>query len=364
MERRRKEQLGGKQLAAGSYGCVYVPTLAVKGQEKKLMRNDTIEGETKLDKLMLPDEAILEYGIAKKVQHIPGWKEYFLVAEAMYIPEAREKQTEKNLAKCEVIQDEQLNQLRVLRLTYGGIALSKFSLQPHAMSFMKFAIHFMEGVALMTLFGIVHLDLHSGNILVDKDGVPRIIDFNLSVFSQEKGPIVDRVSHSYNVTLMQEPPDCVLVNAVGRRLKDKKGVPDSLGVIEEMMETKTILKTMRIVLNITEEEQRQGMMDFIKESKAVYTGDMELWFRTYWRVNDSWAVVANLVNLIRRMSLWNSFGLTLMEPAVSNLLVTLKKMCHTDPRKRYDAVQGLAEVDPENPIILKYGKAWLAKVNP
>jgi hypothetical protein len=61
-----RTQTGGKLLAAGQYGCVFVPTLKETRAIDKLPVNDKVSGETKLDKLMLPQEAELEFGISKK----------------------------------------------------------------------------------------------------------------------------------------------------------------------------------------------------------------------------------------------------------------------------------------------------------
>jgi hypothetical protein len=73
------------------------------------------------------------------------------------------------------------------------------------------------------------------------------------------------------------------------------------------MKEKTILRTARNVLGMTEREQRKGMIDFLVKSKAARDGDLELWFRTYWRVNDSWAFATNIVILINRMMLFKVF---------------------------------------------------------
>ena len=74
-KRTRIQQDGGKFLAAGQYGCVFVPTLKEQTAIGKLPTKDQILEGTKLDKLMLPEEAELEFGISKKIQEIPHWKD-------------------------------------------------------------------------------------------------------------------------------------------------------------------------------------------------------------------------------------------------------------------------------------------------
>ena len=40
-------------------------------------------------------------------------------------------------------------------------------------------------------------------------------------------------------------------------------------------------------------------------------------------------------------------------------MCVLRKLCETNPAKRYDAVQALNELDPENAIIKNYAQPWL-----
>ena len=319
-----------------------------------------------MDKLMLPEEAELEFGISKKIQEIPHWKDYFLVAEAMFVPAAKQKETE--LDECEPIGDTQLNKLRILRMTYGGTPLNKFSTKFHKFEFYRFVRHLLEGVVLLTIHGISHLDLHSGNILVSSRGIPRIIDFNLSVDARTKGIVVDKISHQYMSSLMQEPPDSTLLTAIARKQAGDK-VPSASHVIDDIMKEKTILKTARSVLGMTEKEQRQGMMDFLEISKAARDGNLELWYRTYWRVNDSWAFATNIIVLISRMMLFKEFE-DRWGPEVLRIRGTLTKMMNTNPRERYDAVQALHEMYPRSPFftqseykdIYELITGWLAQV--
>jgi serine/threonine protein kinase len=345
----RLRQTGGKFLAAGQYGCVFMPTLKEKEVIGKLPTNDKVLDGTKLDKLMLPEEADLEFGIAKKIQAIPNWKDYFLVAEAMFIPASKQK--EKDLEECEPIGNTELSKLRILRMTYGGTPLNKFSTKFHNFQFDRFVRHLLEAVVLLTLHGISHLDLHSANILVDNHGMPRIIDFNLSVDARSTDIVVDKISHKYMSSLMQEPPDSTLLTAISRK-KAGDDVPNISDVVDDIMKEKTILKTARSVLGMTEKEQRQGMINFLETSKAVRNGDLELWYRTYWRVNDSWAFATNIIVLINRMMLFKAFE-DRWGPEVMRIRGTLTKMMNTNPRERYDAVQALYEMYPQSPFLTK-----------
>jgi serine/threonine protein kinase len=363
LSRSMSGQEGGKLYGEGGYGCIFIPPLTCADGAETLPSNSTVKATEKIDKLMEKDDAKIEFDVAKRIQQIPLWETYYLVPKTMCTPAIKAKQTETEIGECSLLSEKDIRAFRLLRMDYGGLPLSQYSMNFHKFPFINFAKHLLEGVALMSLFGIAHMDLHTGNILVNDQNVPHIIDFNLAVDVQDQTDLEGRISHTYKLNLMQETPDNLLVNAYARRVIDKDtSVPSSETLVEEMISDKKILRTMRTVLGITADEQREGMMEFLAGSKSAQTGDMVLWFNAHWRKNDSWACAANLVTLISRMSLWNSFAEGEFSHHSTKLLAVLKKMSHTNPNKRFDAVQALAELDPENAIIKTYAGPWLEKV--
>ena len=358
-----QEQDGGRLYGEGGYGCIFIPPLKCADNEQSIPKNSQVNTPEKIDKLMSADDAEIEFAVAKRIHQIPMWETYYLVPNAMCTPAPKSKQTEKDIGECSLLSNKDISTFRLLRMDYGGLPLSQYSMNFHKFPFINFAKHLMEGVALMTLFGIAHMDLHTGNILVTEQNVPHIIDFNLAVDVRDLTDLENRISHTYKLNLMQETPDNLLVNAYARRVIDHDmSVPPQDKLVDEMITDKRILRTMRSVLGITAEEQREGLVEFLQHSKSAQTGNMVLWFQAYWHKNDSWACAANLVTLISRMSLWNSFAEGEASHHTTKLIGVLKKMSHTNPAKRYDAVQALAELDPENLIIRKYAGSWLKNV--
>jgi serine/threonine protein kinase len=220
--------------------------------------------------------------------------------------------------------------------------------------FYDFAKHLLEGLALLTLHGITHLDLHRGNILVDTANIPRIIDFNLSIDKSDTHNLVNRLKHSYQLNLTQESPDFLLVNAVhiGK---------EANWVISDMLKNKEMLQTLRKVLGTTEVDQRNQITEFYKESTVAQKGDLEGWFTSYWSYNDSWAGGCILVKLIAALSLWPSFERGDFALAKEKLFNVIRRMTHMSPIKRFDSVQALAFLDPENYILRTYATEWLKK---
>jgi serine/threonine protein kinase len=340
---------GGRLLDQGLYGCVFAPSLACQsGTEEKL---GSYETSAQLSKIIPVEDAEQEFKISKQIHRIPFYKQYFAVSESICVPSPSQSR-EKDLRKCDVLDENQLNEMRLLRMPYEGKILNVVQLSAHSFHLKTFATHLIAGGALMNLFGIVHRDLHQGNILVDSYNVPRIIDFNLSIAVRSSSKITaDDLLHKYDYTISQEPPDSTIVNAVAR------GHPVGQ-VIQSIAFRKPVIQKIVSVLGVSKQEIYRTLIDFYKISKAIRSGDIEKWFSLYYRVVDSWAVGVCLADLIFKLSLFPEFD-SKIKPVIRELVPILRKMCEVNPMKRIDCVQALQLIDPNHIVIRKYGKKWL-----
>ena len=340
---------GGRLLDQGIYGCIFIPSLSCQsGTEEKL---DSDPKLYQLSKLIPTDDAEQEFAISKRIHRIPFYKQYFVVTESMCVP-APIQPKEKDMRKCDVLEGNELKEMRLLRMPYQGKVLHHVQFSAQTFDLCSFAIHLIAGGALMNLFGIVHRDLHQGNILVDSSNVPRIIDFNLSVTVRSpSGVSVNDLIHKYDYTISQEPPDSTLVNAIA------KGNSASQ-VIQAIAFRKPIVQKLSTFLGVSKKEIHQSLMDLYKKSKAIRSGDLEKWFSLYYRMIDSWAIGVSLVDLIMKLSLWPSFS-SRIQDSVKVLRPVLEKMCEVHPMKRIDCVQALHLLDPNHIILRRYGKKWL-----
>ncbi len=341
---------GGKLFDEGMYGCIFTPPLACKDAKK----SDDESNDTALSKLILAPAANQEWTIMKKIKKIPLWKNYFIISESPpCVPAPIQK--DKDLYNCSVFDDPQykLSDFRILTMPYGGTPLTTYRIDLNNFDFMDFVIHFIEAGALLNLFGIVHRDIHQGNILIDSEQVPRIIDYNLSILVGDN-VTTNKLKHKYDYNLAQEPPDSTIVNAVYMGFNYQR-------VIDSIVQKKSILKKIRNLLGISEAEQMDSLERFYLKSKSLKTGDEVMWFNNYWAKIDSWAIGVNIIDLISKLSLWPEFSRTLKKIR-PKLFPVLKKLCEVNPKERFDCVQALNALSPNSFIIRKYGKAWLAKV--
>lgn len=370
------EQTGGALLDEGSYGCVFIPPLLCANEKRPNIRSDALPSdlfhgrepnekgadmrgdmEGKLDKLIRAGDAEKEYIVAKEIRKIPLWRQYFSVPESICTPAPVSRQIETNLQDCTILNKMPLGRLRILRSDYAGVPLNQLRIQIATFSFHSFMVHFLEGAALMALFGVVHCDLHSGNVLTDRANVPRIIDFNRALSINHTDQIRSKMALAYfgNRNLIQVAPDwSLLCGRIEGMSKDK--------IIDDLMENSVWLKKIQSFLGVSAASQRDSLETFYTKSKSAQTANLELWFKSYWRMVDSWAIGTLLINTLLKLLLWPSFQSTDYSRNAAKIKDVLRKMTAVSPLERIDSVQALALLDPGNYILRKYAGDWLEKV--
>lgn len=344
--------IGGKLIAEGAYGCVYGPALKCKSKKapKKIAKNTEIKDGDPVSKLIERQYGEYEFLVAKEIQKIPLWKHYYILPHEMCIPDLKQKE----LKECEATKDSPKSELRLLQSLYGGISLNNYKLNFYKDSFYDLYKYIIECTALLTLNSIIHTDIHIGNILVDGAGVPRLIDFNMALSSKAK-QTDDSLLISFAIENSQLPPDRILVNAVSRG-------KDGMMTIDAIMKYKPVLKKIQAILGVTLKSMQDDLVEFYDTSKAIRNKDIIGWFNNYWPQIDSWAIGIIGINLLSKLLLWPNFTKGSYSTYANKINKVLKGMVEVNPRKRIDCVQALAYLEPNNYIILKYGKAWLDKV--
>jgi hypothetical protein len=343
--------VGGKLIDEGLYGCIFMPPLECKpGSRRGSLETDKDGLHPPLSKLILKDDAEMEFSISKMIRKIPLWRNYFVVSETICDPAPIQK--DKDISKC-IDKPQLIVNYRVLTMPYGGQSMSTFRFNIKGFDFMSFIKHFLECGALLNLFGVVHRDIHQGNILIDNAFVPRIIDFNLAI-PVNSNVVAEDLSHKYEYSIAQEPPDSALVNAIAHNIKADK-------VINDVIYKRPTMKQIKNLLGITSQAMADELEEFYLKSKSVKAGNSARWFELYWRTIDSWAFGVNLIDLISRLSLWPEFSVV-WKGMQGKVMPILRRLCAVSPLQRIDCVQALNYLDPSSFIIRKYGRAWLAKV--
>jgi serine/threonine protein kinase len=338
------EQYGGKMIDYGTYGCVFSSSLQCKNKKAPQVKEDA--AHPPISKLISTEHAEVEYKISSLIRQIPLWKNYFAVSES--ICEPAKKQTERGIADCPVLEEQPLSKFRILSMTYHGVPIDAFRVNLKTFHPIAFISHLLEAGALLTLSGVVHRDIHRGNILVDQHHVPRFIDFNLSVFAKEL-VTEDMLSHQHTIHVGQEPPDSTIVNAISHGY-------DGTRVMNSILTNKAILKKVQTLLGVSPQHMKSRLTRFYQQSKSVKEGDIETWFKLYWTKYDSWGIGMNIVYQIIKWSIFPDFSI---ESHKAKLYPILRKMCEVSPVDRIDCVQALHQWNPNHFILQRYGKEWL-----
>jgi len=190
--------LGGQAIASGGFGCVFLPPLKCKGDERPT-------GKV-VSKLLTTLNAADEFNEAKDIQtmlqtnlSVDIYNRFFIFPEKLCEPDALTKddltnfeQKCSNLTKVGITANtinKNLDAVRIIELTNGGSDLKNMIKQMKTINELsklnKSIIELLtSAVVPMNRLGILHFDLKSPNILVGDDYQLRLIDWGLSVISK------------------------------------------------------------------------------------------------------------------------------------------------------------------------------------
>lgn len=169
-------QKGGALLGKGVFGCTFQPAPPCAGG--RVFKE--VEGRPAVGKIS--DEALKEETeIGQALMRLPLARNFFAVAVARCQPAT--PFTDPDARRCDVIRDSGFyTKFDMAIMPDGGQPLVKWGtdLARAAVQYESLFVHLLEGMVLYQGAGVVHNDVHWGNILVDERGVARYIDFGLA----------------------------------------------------------------------------------------------------------------------------------------------------------------------------------------
>jgi serine/threonine protein kinase len=191
----KKDNVGGRVLASGGFGCVFSPALKCEGETKR--------AAGKISKLMSEKHATEEYEeinkLNEKLNKIRNYNDYFLLYDATLCRPAKLTNTDLTefASKCTALPkdkitrstiNQNLNKLMSLNLPNGGIPVDDYIVDNG--SFQKlYNVHMAlvkllkKGIVPMNKEFIFHCDIKDSNILIDdSESVlkARLIDWGLA----------------------------------------------------------------------------------------------------------------------------------------------------------------------------------------
>ena len=232
----KQDYLGGAAIAAGGFGCVFLPALKCKGEERPT-------GKV-VSKLLTQINADDEFNEAKEIQQIlktglgeSTYNKYFIFPEKQCTPDVLSKEdlinfdkkcgnlTKKGVTKKNI--NKNLSSIGIIELPNGGSDLDKtiktMKSPNEFKEFNRSAINLLtNAVVPMNQNGVVHFDLKAPNILIDDDNQMRIIDWGLSLINKTTHRIPTgalRRPVQYNLPFGAVLFDSSIITEINKQLK-------------------------------------------------------------------------------------------------------------------------------------------------
>jgi tRNA A-37 threonylcarbamoyl transferase component Bud32 len=175
-----KSRKGGKLLAEGGYGCIFIPGLNCNGS---IMNNKKY-----ISKIQRFDESARnEIQIGKMIQNIGGFEDHFSpILKFCNIDIASIK--DKEINKCTILKKQSSKKFIVMKLRYvdGSDFIDYLISQKNSVQLVSNIIlsynHLLTTISMLIENHILHYDIKGTNILFDiEKEAPILIDFGLSV---------------------------------------------------------------------------------------------------------------------------------------------------------------------------------------
>ncbi|NBO70513.1 MAG: hypothetical protein EBU66_05580 [Bacteroidetes bacterium] len=347
---------GGRKLAEGGYGCIFDPPLLCHG--KMMPKKPNMIG-----KLTDPGDIASEINATKILKKMPEANNYFILPELDTICQdiRIRDQTESQLGTCDVLLEHGIANLIHYQMKNGGTSLhaklDSIHIGVTQFPFYNFMRYILEAGAYLALKGVIHNDLHSGNIVVDDKYNFRLIDFGRSyTVNGITEDLIESLSAEYNIKLGQITPESTA--------QDGKNIGMSLtAIVEDIRQNKPTLKLAEKLFGYNRLEQVNEFKYFWTKSLSVSSGNYVKFWKYYWPAVDAWGIGYILVSTLYKLSLSNKFMKSSEWKQKSPLIKTvITGLLQCSPIKRLDCVEALALYDPMNALVLSSsGKAWLEK---
>lgn len=346
---------GGRLIGEGTYGCVFQPPLLCK--KKQIPKS-------KVGKLTLEDDMNREITAQKVLSKVKEAKHYFLLPEPELscVPKILDNQEDNDISKCDFLKESEKDKHVVqMAMPYGGKDLYGIALGvKEEIHFFNLFRHLLEAGSLMLLNGVVHYDIYSKNVLVDKYNIPRLIDFGQSFLRKDIS--LDSIFNGRWKVLKPEasstePPEVTFLTAMYEPYH--YSFQDTVNYI---MPQKRIFNTIEKVLGIPLKKQISDLATFFKGSLAFKNRDYVKFWRLYYTGFDSWSIGVMFVQILSKLV----FSFPFIESSEWKLkkrvtLDILRKMVNSNPKERIDCAEALAIMDPFNSIYQEYGLDWVER---
>ena len=352
---------GGAFIDKGAYGCVFLPPLLCAGENPSKIDKSTVSKVSAV-KPSVADELRTLKRIRDKIPMAPAYFSIPLSNELCHIDKKQPFNPPVELQKCDVLKQYTLDspQLWSYRMAYAGERDNDQGLFSSPDAFWRYGKHLLEGLTLLMVNGVVHGDLHSGNVLVYGNYLPRIIDFGFAqdAYAITSAQLVDlftvvSMREPYLLGYTQYPPEQCVFKAINA------GVYANT-IVDKFMksnERQRLINQISIIYAEKPENLRNELLEFTNSSISLQRKDYKLFWKSNWNKYDAYG--AGYI-LLRKLSRLYSAGKAGIDPQhMNNMKRAIRGLCRLNPMKRLNPAEALAIWDsPQNPVLVKYAVGW------
>lgn len=352
-------QIGGRVIGEGRYGCAVIPPFLCKGEEGK--DRYAADRKDKVGKLAQKAQAQNEIQISNILRKVPTHFQYFILNDPVAcVPLINDASIDDwdSCMSSKQKNDTDFRKENIVQITssFGGKAMNSLQnvdLRPAYFNYFKFFTHLLEAGAIMTLHQICHYDIHKPNILLDKQGTARLIDFGMSFSTKNitNEILRDRWKY-YDPIYDNEPPEVTVMTGLGKNIPLKD-------VIEQTVKIKPVYKNIQMILLVPNEDSKEELHTFFKKSISASQRQWPKTWAHFWPGFDSWAIGAILLNLLKIQLTFPEFTNSELWIKKGNLIYKiLKQMLVSNPFYRIDCVESLSLWNPDS-VVLKDSASWI-----
>lgn len=207
---------GGQLIGHGGFGCVFYPNISCKNNKKTRKNNK----QKIISKLSLKNEVKKEMNIYKQILpiiiSIPNYNKYFLINNIYSCePKIINKENLKDLDKCYFLKalnidknniNNNLNKLNIINIPYGGEELYKIFEKLKYKIIERFDYYNLRfynllkyAIIPMNNLNLYHTDIKSNNLLLNKFGELKIIDWALAIIYKKNHNINNVRGFQFNL---------------------------------------------------------------------------------------------------------------------------------------------------------------------
>jgi serine/threonine protein kinase len=333
-------QYGGRLLGVGVHGCTFDPAPRCAGGS--VFRK--VQGLPAVGKLT-NDFVDEELAIGRSLMRNPLGAQYFAVPTQQCTPVL--PISDRDADDCTVLKEEEVGPFSVLAMPYAGTELLKWIPKNPlraAENYERIFVHLLEGILVYQEKGIVHNDIHMGNIMVDDMGVARFIDFGLAYYAKDAVDLeTANLGSRFRPQYVFQAPEIHAWRMMINKIPLIDGVRQLYDVNPEYARMEHQFPKRLPALAALE-----GLMN---HNEAFRSENFEAFLRAFWNKIDAWRIGLCMWLLWDDLLHWPWIKKTALWERRDVIRRTLEGLTDFDVRNRLTVADALRILDPKNRMV-------------